>query len=80
MIFIYPSEGRTIRDPNTGDLIGPGGALVPDTSFWRRRVADGDVTVMPPRIRSAHPLSDPGATVEPEPETPRRRRRGASEE
>lgn len=32
-----------VRDPRTRVMLPPEGAHVPDTSYWRRRIKDGDV-------------------------------------
>ena len=35
-IYIKPGKGMTIPAPETGWPIGPEGAFVPNTSFYRR--------------------------------------------
>ena len=39
---IKPCEGRTVHGPD-GVTVPDGGADVKDTSYWRRRIRDGDV-------------------------------------
>lgn len=41
---IIPIEGRLIRDPETGREI-KNETEVPETGFWLRRLADGDVAM-----------------------------------
>lgn len=43
-ITVVPASGRTVPDPEAGDLLPVGGREVPDNVWWRRRLADGDVT------------------------------------
>ena len=40
---VYPVEGRRVRDPATGQVVPSEGLLVPRTSYWVRRLRDGDV-------------------------------------
>lgn len=40
---VKPRQGLLVRDPDTKHPLPPEGAEVPDTSHWRRRLADGDV-------------------------------------
>ncbi|TKI02894.1 DUF2635 domain-containing protein [Martelella alba] len=44
-MFVKPNTGRAVRDPVKGTLLPAEGAEVPDTSFWRRRLRDGDVSI-----------------------------------
>lgn len=46
---IILGDGRRVRDPSTGQALTKRPRDVPDTAFWRRRLADGDVVVEPPR-------------------------------
>jgi len=49
-MHITPREDRIVRDPVTRDPLPKEGALKPVTTYWRRRAADGDVTIAkPPR-------------------------------
>lgn len=62
---IWPAPGRRVRNPVTGELLARRGAEVPDTAFWRRRLADGDVV-------AAQPAATPKPTKPPKPSsTPR---------
>ncbi len=47
-IFVRPRTGLTLRDPKTGRVLPPEGASVVEDNFWRRRICDGDVTVVAP--------------------------------
>jgi hypothetical protein len=42
-ITVVPAAGRSVPDPETGDLLPDDGRSVPDNAWWRRRLADGDV-------------------------------------
>lgn len=42
-LTIKAAPGRRVTDPATGRLVTRRSMPVPDTSFWRRRLADGDV-------------------------------------
>jgi len=43
-IHVIPGPGLKVRDPEQGDHIPADGRTVPDNSYWRRRLNDGDVT------------------------------------
>ena len=57
---VKPAEGRAVRDPDSMVLLPDEGKDVPDTTFWRRRLRDGDVIEVvdpppdPPGRRAAH--------------------------
>ncbi|WP_413535065.1 DUF2635 domain-containing protein [Rahnella inusitata] len=42
-MFVKPTAGRTVRDPVKGTLLPEVGAEVPESTFWDRRLRDGDV-------------------------------------
>ena len=42
-IFIKPKNGLKILRPDNGRFLRPEGEKVPNTTFWRRRIFDGDV-------------------------------------
>jgi len=47
-LFAIPRCGLRLPMPEQGGMIlPPKGQVVPDTLYWRRRVADGDVTAQP---------------------------------
>ena len=41
-LYLKPVEGRVVRDPQGGEPLPASGKAVPDTSYWRRRLKDGD--------------------------------------
>lgn len=43
-ITVVPAAGRAVPDPEAGDLLPASGREVTDNAWWRRRLADGDVT------------------------------------
>ena len=45
-MFVKPKDGLKVRDPVTMRHIPDAGMEVPETSFWMRRLADGDVSVI----------------------------------
>ena len=47
-ITVVPAAGRAVPDPEAGDLLPGAGREVPDNAYWRRRLADGDITVETP--------------------------------
>lgn len=48
-ITVVPAPGRAVPDPLAGDLLPAEGREVPDNVWWRRRLADGDVTTKAPK-------------------------------
>ncbi|EPF2621966.1 DUF2635 domain-containing protein [Yersinia enterocolitica] len=48
-MHVKPVAGRTVRDPVKGTFLPESGAEVPDNSFWRRRLNDGDVAREQPK-------------------------------
>ncbi|AIJ10530.1 MULTISPECIES: DUF2635 domain-containing protein [Edwardsiella] len=45
-MFVKPNNGLSVRCPIKGSLLPKDGAEVPDNTFWRRRLSDGDVVVV----------------------------------
>jgi hypothetical protein len=45
---VQPKPGVLVRHPVTKQPLPPGGAEVEDSSFWLRRLRDGDVGAVPP--------------------------------
>ena len=43
-LHVKPAAGLTVRDPNTGHALPAAGQRVPHNTYWRRRLAAGDVT------------------------------------
>ncbi|MCL8308786.1 DUF2635 domain-containing protein [Pseudomonas putida] len=48
-ITVVPAAGRAVPDPQAGDLLPADGREVTDSVWWRRRLADGDITVKEPK-------------------------------
>ncbi|MGY2289118.1 DUF2635 domain-containing protein [Pseudomonas sp. SDO528_S397] len=44
-ITVRPVVGRAVPDPEAGDLLPVEGRDVLDSAWWRRRLADGDITL-----------------------------------
>lgn len=44
-ITVVPAAGRSVPDPEAGDLLPVEGREVTDGAWWRRRLADGDIAV-----------------------------------
>jgi hypothetical protein len=42
-VFIKPKEGIKVRDPHTKQYLPEEGAFVELSSYWKRRLKDGDV-------------------------------------
>lgn len=46
-MMVRPAQpGAIVRDPKTKIRLPPEGRRVPDSSFWRRRLLDGDVVLV----------------------------------
>ncbi|MBJ8744031.1 DUF2635 domain-containing protein [Citrobacter farmeri] len=43
---LKPVAGRTVRDPKTMKVLAADGEEKPRTSYWTRRLADGDVALV----------------------------------
>lgn len=54
-VFLIPSNGLVVRDPSTYAPLPEDGAEVELTSYWQRRIADGDVTVAEPKSTNKKP-------------------------
>ncbi len=46
-MFVKPSPGLKIRDPDLKDFLPDDGREVPNTDYWLRRVRDQDVIEVP---------------------------------
>jgi hypothetical protein len=42
-IFVKPKEGLVIRRPDNGRVLSAEGEEVPQSTFWQRRINEGDV-------------------------------------
>lgn len=52
-LFVTPREGYKVRDPAIGDHLPADGRLVVETTYWQRRILDGDVTSDPKKAEAA---------------------------
>lgn len=51
-ITVVPVAGRSVPDPEAADLLPEEGREVTDNAWWRRRLADGDITVQGEKAKS----------------------------
>jgi hypothetical protein len=58
-ITVVPAKGRSVPDPEAGDLLPVEGREVPDNAWWRRRQADKDVTVKAVEVQSTKGVTAP---------------------
>lgn len=47
-MYVKPAAGRSVPDPERGGLLPSEGAIVPDTQYWLRRLADKDAVEADP--------------------------------
>ncbi|QJT15263.1 DUF2635 domain-containing protein [Aeromonas sp. 2692-1] len=52
-LYLKPKEGLIIRKPD-GSKLAAEGERVPRTSFWLKRLADGDVVNMKPAAKATN--------------------------
>lgn len=58
-MFIKAVEGRTIRNPVNGAVVGSDAIEVDDNNmFWVRRVRDGDVEIVDQSVDDQSPSAD----------------------
>lgn len=58
-ITVVPAAGRAVPDPEAGDLLPVEGREVPDNAWWRRRKADGDVTLKADKAQPTKGVTTP---------------------
>jgi hypothetical protein len=63
-ITVVPASGRSVPDPETGGLLPVEGRSVPDNAWWRRRLADGDVTAKAVEAQSTKAVTAARTEVE----------------
>ncbi|RMQ98482.1 hypothetical protein ALP94_04622 [Pseudomonas savastanoi pv. glycinea] len=51
-ITVVPVAGRSVPDPEAYDLLPKEGREVTDSAWWRRRQADGDITIKADKPKS----------------------------
>ncbi|HEY1136573.1 MAG TPA: DUF2635 domain-containing protein [Xanthomonadaceae bacterium] len=67
-IRVKPAADKVVIDPATRQRLPEAGAEVPETTYWLRRIADGDVT----RAEAAPPKPKPKrAASQADTDTPR---------
>lgn len=44
-MFVKPNNGRSVPDPDRGDLLPAEGREVSQSQYWFRRQLDGDVSI-----------------------------------
>lgn len=60
--FLIPKPGLVVRDPETLQVLPEEGDTVVLTSYWRRRISDGDVTIRAPaKTKPVQPAANGGA-------------------
>jgi hypothetical protein len=47
-MFLKPTQGTQVPDPDRGDFLPPEGRSVELTQYWQRRIIDGDVVEASP--------------------------------
>ncbi|XTZ40070.1 DUF2635 domain-containing protein [Salmonella enterica] len=52
-MFVKPKAGVSVRCPVRGEALPKEGARVPDNTFWRRRLRDGDVELVETKNKGA---------------------------
>ena len=45
LVTVYPLEGARVRDPRSHQVVPKDGLAVTMSSFWRRRIAEGEIAV-----------------------------------
>jgi hypothetical protein len=58
-ITVVPASGRSVPDPEAGDLLPVEGREVPNNTWWRRRQADGDVTLKADKAKPTKGVTTP---------------------
>jgi len=55
-MLIRAKKGRSVPDPVRGDLLPEKGRNVEESTYWHRRIADGDVELV--STEEAKPVAD----------------------
>lgn len=56
---LRPNAGRHVVNPETGHALAENGERVELTTYWRRRLSDGDVVEVTPPARPARSAPRP---------------------
>ncbi|BBV77023.1 hypothetical protein STW0522RAO56_30770 [Raoultella planticola] len=57
-MFVKPKDGLSVRCPVRGEALPKEGAEVPDNTFWRRRLKDGDVSLVQKGVKNTAQKED----------------------
>ncbi|EKP1130406.1 TPA: DUF2635 domain-containing protein [Klebsiella michiganensis] len=57
-MFVKPKDGLSVRCPVRGEALPKEGAEVPDNTFWRRRMKDGDVNLVQKGVKNTAQKED----------------------
>ncbi|BBQ24633.1 MULTISPECIES: DUF2635 domain-containing protein [Aeromonas] len=60
-MFVKPNDGRSVPDPDRGDLLPAEGREVIANQYWYRRQLDGDVVIEPPVEQEPEAEQEPAA-------------------
>lgn len=52
-MFVKPTQGTQVPDPDRGDVLPPEGRTVEPTQYWQRRIVDGDCVEASPQPEAA---------------------------
>ena len=63
ILHVKPVEGRAVLDPRTRAPLPPAGRRVEVDAYWRRRLADGDIVIVPNGVPAGAPAEDAPAVV-----------------
>lgn len=72
-LHIKPAAGLLIRDPLTGHRVPPEGKLVPENSYWVRRLQCGDVSLVEKVESNEQPEQPKPEKEKPEKEKPEKK-------
>lgn len=57
-MFVKPKDGLSVCCPVRGEALPKEGAEVPDNTFWRRRMKDGDVNLVQKGVKNTAQKED----------------------
>lgn len=65
-MFVKPKDGRSVPDPDRGDLLPAEGREVSANQYWYRRQLDGDVVIEPPVEQEPEAEQEPANEATPQ--------------
>ncbi|HEH9405101.1 TPA: DUF2635 domain-containing protein [Aeromonas bestiarum] len=65
-MFVKPKDGRSVPDPDRGDLLPAEGREVSANQYWYRRQLDGDVVIKPPVEQEPEAEQEPADEATPQ--------------